>query len=104
MKKKIAIVGGAGFIGSHLTNLYVKNDYSVYVFDNFSTGNIEFINLNDNLNIHKGDILNLEEICKFVDDTKPDILFHLAAIHYIPQCEKNPADAIRINMKAHKMF
>lgn len=99
MKKKIAIVGGAGFIGSHLTNLYVKNDYSVYVFDNFSTGNIEFINLNDNLNIHKGDILNLEEICKFVDDTKPDILFHLAAIHYIPQCEKNPADAIRINIE-----
>ena len=44
--KKIAIIGGAGFIGSHLVNLYGKTDSSVHVFDNFSTGNLKFIESN----------------------------------------------------------
>ncbi len=39
--KKIIITGGAGFIGSHVVEYYLQNDYDVSVIDNLSTGRIE---------------------------------------------------------------
>ena len=38
---RVAITGGAGFIGSNLAELLVKNGFSVSVFDNFETGTAE---------------------------------------------------------------
>lgn len=99
MPKKIAVIGGAGFIGSHLVNLYAATDAYVHVFDNFSSGNLDFIVPKDNVIIHRGDILKQEELVKFVDEVQPEVLLHLAAIHYIPQCEDQPAEAIRINIE-----
>ena len=39
--KKVIITGGAGFIGSHVVEHYLKNNFSVSVIDNLSTGRIE---------------------------------------------------------------
>ena len=37
--KKTLITGGAGFIGSHLCNYYLSQNYEVHCMDNFSSGN-----------------------------------------------------------------
>ena len=42
-KNKVLVTGGAGFIGSHLVDLLLKNNYDVIILDNFSTGRLENI-------------------------------------------------------------
>ena len=43
MKKRVLITGGAGFIGSHLTEFLLDRDYAVIVMDNLITGKMENI-------------------------------------------------------------
>ena len=63
MKKKIALVsGGAGFIGSHMVELLLKNNFEVRVIDNFSTGsikNLKHLKNNKKLKLKKIDITKL---------------------------------------------
>jgi UDP-glucose 4-epimerase len=40
---KIVVTGGAGFIGSHIVDLFVREGHDVVVIDNLSTGNISWI-------------------------------------------------------------
>ena len=44
LNKYVLITGGAGYIGSHLTEFLIKKKYKVLVVDNFSNGKKEFIN------------------------------------------------------------
>lgn len=76
MKHKILITGGAGFIGSHLVDAFIKNGYQVVVVDNLSTGNKK--NLNSKAKFYKLDIADkkLEDIFK---KEKPDYVSHHAA-------------------------
>jgi UDP-glucose 4-epimerase len=97
--RKIAVIGGAGFIGSHLVNLLCSENNTVFLFDNFSTGNIRFLLPSQNLHITRGDILNQSDLTDFINNNKPDLVYHLAAIHFIPQCEEDPSEAIRINIE-----
>ena len=39
--KNILLTGGAGYIGSHVTNLLIDNNFNVSVIDNLVTGNIK---------------------------------------------------------------
>jgi len=70
---KILVTGGAGFIGSHIVDRLMKTECEVVVFDNLSSGKIEFIDhhLNQtNFSLIEGDLLNTDEIdtaCNGVD-------------------------------------
>jgi UDP-glucose 4-epimerase len=44
-KRKAVVTGGAGFIGSHLTDALIKENFEVFVIDNLSAGKKENINL-----------------------------------------------------------
>lgn len=74
--KNVLITGGAGFIGSHIVDLLIENDYNVFVIDNLSSGSTA--NLNKSANFYNIDINspNLEAV--FVEN-KIDFVFHLAA-------------------------
>lgn len=60
---KVLITGGAGFIGSHLSERLLKEGAEVVIYDNFSTGKIENLShIAKDISIIKGDIKNLEDL------------------------------------------
>ncbi len=71
----------------------------MWVYDDFSTGRRDFLPSHPDLHIVEGDILNLEHLSHVVRQCVPDVVFHLAAIHHIPTCEKLPERALRVNVE-----
>ena len=91
MKKKIALVsGGAGFIGSHMVELLLKNNFEVRVIDNFSTGsikNLKHLKNNKKLKLKKIDITKLNHKDKIFKSV--DYVFHFAGIaDLVPSIEQ----------------
>ena len=78
---RVLVTGGAGFIGSHLVDLLLDESNEVVIFDDFSSGRLEFIktslDINSNLELVEGDLLNLSEISSAMNGI--DMVFHLAA-------------------------
>jgi UDP-N-acetylglucosamine/UDP-N-acetylgalactosamine 4-epimerase len=97
--KRVLVTGGAGFIGSNLTDSLLGNGNSVVCLDNFSTGkysNIKpFIN-NAAFTLIEGDIRNYDDCCKALDGV--DIVFHQAALGSVPRSIKDPVSTIDVNI------
>jgi UDP-glucose 4-epimerase len=75
-KEKILVTGGAGFIGSHVVDLFLKKNYEVIVIDDLSSGNKA--NLNKNAKFYQVDI-NSPEIKNIFKEENPDYICHQAA-------------------------
>jgi len=89
--KKVIVTGGAGFVGSHLTELLLNSGYSVLVIDNFSTGRVENLKSfksNSLLKVVKADINDLKRIKPFFKGAT--FVFHLAALADIVPSIVNP--------------
>jgi len=93
--KKVVVTGGAGFIGSHLCRHLLKQKADVLIIDNLFTGKREL--LPDGVMFEMMDICS-NEVAKVIQDFKPDIVIHLAAIHYIPYCNSNPEKTFEVNV------
>ncbi len=98
MNKRILVTGGAGFIGSALIKELQKYQYEIFVFDNLSFGNRDFINIDDD-HFFKEDIRDLASVQSVFKQVQPDWLIHLAAIHFIPYCNAHPYESADINIR-----
>ena len=99
MKKKIKIVvtGGAGFIGSHLTDLLVKKDFNVIVLDDLSTGSLKNLkNSKKKINFNKIDISKRGNWYKLFKGAQ--VVIHLAAKADIVPSIINPESYYETNV------
>ena len=94
MNNNYLIIGGAGFIGSHLVDVCYDAGKNVIVYDNFSLGKMDYLKKSPNIEIVKGDILDFNALRACIEKYQPEVVFHLAAIHFIPACENDPANAL----------
>ena len=92
--KKAVVVGGAGFIGSHLTDTLVSKGYEVHVIDNLSGGKKE--NVNTGATLHVVDIRHYDEIAPIIAGA--DMLFHFAALPRVQYSIDNPVETHDVNV------
>ena len=97
MSKKVLITGGAGFIGSALSKHLQEEGHEVFVLDNLSFGRRELAGVPDT-RFFDADIRDRAATQRVLDETRPNIVLHLAAIHFIPYCNSHPAEAADINI------
>ncbi|QQR85766.1 MAG: SDR family NAD(P)-dependent oxidoreductase [Flavobacteriales bacterium] len=97
MSKKVLITGGAGFIGSALSKHLQEEGHEVFVLDNLSFGRRHLAGVPDD-RFFQVDIRDLAATQQVMDDTRPNIVLHLAAIHFIPYCNQHPTEAADINI------
>jgi len=101
---KFLITGGAGFIGSHLTEELLNSGNKVCVLDNLSTGrleNVAHLESNPNFELVIGTILNESLLDKLVE--KCDAILHLAAAVGVELIVKKPLESLTTNIKGSEM-
>ena len=83
----ILVTGGAGYIGSHIVELLVKDKKNIIILDNLVTGYEKLIN--KKAIFIKADIKNKLKIKKIIKDFKINSIIHLAAYLNVSEAEKN---------------
>ncbi|MEM3406007.1 MAG: NAD(P)-dependent oxidoreductase [Candidatus Aenigmatarchaeota archaeon] len=96
-KQTILITGGAGYLGSVITEYFLQRNYRVIVYDNLLYNQQSLFNCVHFPDFHfvYGDVRNYNLLKQYVE--KADIIFPLAAIVGAPACEKVPEVTYAVN-------
>ena len=97
---KILVTGGAGFIGSHLSERLIQRGHKVSVIDDLSTGrmnNLDSIISDHNFKFTQGSILDMELLTSLIADS--DYVFHLAAAVGVFNIVNNPLNSLLTNIR-----
>lgn len=90
------VTGGAGFIGSHLTEALVKAGCRVVVLDDLSSGKrANLAAVEDRIRFLEGDIRDFQAVKAAAEDC--DIVFHLAAVVSVPRTVEEPLPSAMVN-------
>ena len=91
---KVAVTGGAGFIGSNLTKRLLSGSYDVVVIDDLSTGLLSNVD-QDKSTFHQISITDSKSLATALKDC--ETIFHLAARGSVPRSIKNPVATHEVN-------
>ena len=91
------VTGGAGFIGSHISDRLLADGHRVRILDNFSTGKHENIPASADVEVIEGDVGDYDTVRTAMEQV--DIVFHEAAIASVPETVGNPLSSERVNYR-----
>jgi UDP-glucose 4-epimerase len=99
MMGRALVTGGAGFIGSRLVRNLMAAGWQVGVLDDFSVGREDDLAFaGDAVHRVPGNVADARVVAAFVASWQPTVVFHLAALHFIPDCDRDPVRAIQTNV------
>jgi UDP-glucose 4-epimerase len=105
---RVLITGGAGFIGCHLSELYLKKGWEVYIIDDLSTGSLDNIqalrddpNYEHRFHVTIDTMFNEEKLTELVGTC--DIVFHLAAAVGVKYIIDHPLTSITTNINGTEL-
>lgn len=85
--KNILVIGGAGYIGSHMVKMLGENGYKVSTLDNLSTGHKSSVLFGE---FFEGDMQNEKLVCKILLDKRIDLVMHFASNIEVSESTVNP--------------
>lgn len=87
MNKKVLIVGGAGYVGSHVNKELSKAGFETIVFDNLSKGHREFVKWGE---FFEGDLASKGDLEKVFGNNKIEVVLHFAAFIEVGESVTDP--------------
>ena len=100
VKVKYLVTGGAGFIGSNLTNVLVEKGHEVVIIDDLSMGKIENLNTLNQVTFIEGSITDQAVMTKIFEMNQFDYIFHLAAVASVADSVERPVETHQVNYEA----
>jgi len=99
---KYLITGGAGFIGSHLTEALVNRGDQVVILDNFFTSSMDNLKqVKEKVNLVEGNILDQKLVRKLVSES--DYIVHLAAALGVFNIVNKPLESLKTNLQGSEI-
>ena len=93
---RVLVTGGAGFIGSHVTDAFLGRGDTVVVADDLSRGQTG--RLDPQVTLHKVSVQDAHSFAELVRTTRPDLICHLAAQIDVRVSVADPADDAQVNV------
>ncbi|MEM1145227.1 MAG: NAD(P)-dependent oxidoreductase [Pseudomonadota bacterium] len=94
---KVLVTGGAGFVGVPVTLLVAKS-HDVLVIDTFRYQQETSTAIESVASLARVDVRDYGALLEVFMSFRPEVVLHLAAIHFIPECNKHPVLAADINI------
>jgi UDP-glucose 4-epimerase len=94
--EKVLVTGGAGFIGSHIVDELIENEYDVIIVDDLSSGKLE--NINKNADYYHCDIVSKNILRDVFEETLPDHVIHHAAQATVVKSMSDPISDAQTNI------
>ncbi|MGY5148936.1 MAG: GDP-mannose 4,6-dehydratase [Candidatus Nitrosopumilus sp. bin_68KS] len=95
---KIMISGGAGFVGSHLTEYLLKKHHKIIIITRKNTHNLK--DIRKDVNIEKIDVTNFTKLERCIIKNKPDVIIHLAGNTSHSKSFEEPLNDLNSNTKS----
>jgi len=99
-QQRAVVTGGAGFLGSRVIARLLEGDWDVTAIDNLTRGTkglIERFAGHARFRLVEADIAG-DRIADVIRTASPNVVYHLAAHHFIPYCTAHPVETLRVNV------
>lgn len=94
---RVLITGVSGFVGSHLVKDLVRSGFEVFGVAEIEGRRLLEENLWDKMSFFPCDICDTRRLGEILQEVRPDQIFHLAGVSFLPQADTNPERVFRVN-------